>query len=241
MKEAQRENLKKNKQDFLKLSPINNIDNGYSNRNVLQEKNFNYDSNKQYLEPNRLSYQNKNHLSSLKNAKTIEESLIKIQVNSNKKSVMNPRISDDCLASKEKLNFEDNYYENNYYDNNNQMNINDTSNIFSIPTNQNYEYIPDVYNENKLQHDYNDDLAMIEYSSKISIHNLNKHEDNRNDQYMYDKYGNPKTLHLYRKLGSEEISKIKPENRNRMAMRETQNPFINFFKSILQKFGCSEN
>jgi hypothetical protein len=92
--------------------------------------------------------------------------------------------------------------------------------------------ISEFLGDQRFEHDHNDELAMIEYSSGSDI-KRKKHRRERSYR------ANPR-MHMYRSLNSEEISHIRPENRHRMAMRETRNPIMQFFKLILIKLGCSE-
>ena len=89
----------------------------------------------------------------------------------------------------------------------------------------------------KTSHEYNDELTMMKYSSHqfgSKKKKFNGFRENSNEGPL------KRNLHMYREIDSEEISNIRLENRNRMAMRETQNPILQFFKLILVKLGCSE-
>ena len=84
----------------------------------------------------------------------------------------------------------------------------------------------------RFEHDQNDELALLEYSSGSNIKKKKK---------IRGSYRGSTRMHMYRRMGSEETSHIRLENRNRMSRRETRNPISEFFKAILVKFGCSEN
>lgn len=85
----------------------------------------------------------------------------------------------------------------------------------------------------RFAHDQNDELALLEYSSGNNIKKKKKK--------IRGSYRGSTRMHMYRRMGSEETSNIRLENRNRMARRETRNPISEFLKMILVKFGCSEN
>jgi len=95
------------------------------------------------------------------------------------------------------------------------------------------EEISEFISNPRFVHDHNDELALVEYSSGSDI----KQKNNR----KLARYNPNPRMHMYRRLGSEEVSQIRLENRNRMARRETQNPLMQFFRMILIKFGCSDH
>ena len=84
----------------------------------------------------------------------------------------------------------------------------------------------------RFNHDQNDELALLEYSSCIDIKKKSR---------IRDSYQGGSRMHMYRRLESEETSNIRLENRNRMSRRETENPISQFLRLILVKFGCSEH
>lgn len=79
----------------------------YKQNNILKDKDFNFELNQEYLQSRSLAYQSKDLYCSLKNAKAIEESLMKAQnKSSSKHSSRFNKKSNDYTPQKLKTNLE---------------------------------------------------------------------------------------------------------------------------------------
>lgn len=229
LREAKKENSKKTKQDSFNFSSHQTKTNVNFNRNVLCDKDFNFDLDQEFLASRALAYQSKDLMYSLKNAKSIEKSLMKIKTDSDKKYPVGSKSSRTYHPSHEQSEFRRNY-------NPNHNSMNSPSNNFNMGTNYYNQPLPEYYTRNRAGHIYETEMETRSYYNKGPSENLHRYG---NGDYIIDQYQETNEEELQRRSKLNEISKMK--NEDNMSLPKTKNPFLNFFRSILEQFGCSGN
>ena len=190
-------------------------------REILQNKDFNFELGQEFLESRHVAYQSKDLKHSLRNAKQVEKTLMQLQLGDSPETFARPSPDSPLLPS-----FPKNEVVPFFHASKNKFS--DSSNSFGKDSSS----VSELLGQPRFEHDLNDELVLAEYSSGSDI------KSKRRRQRPYE--GGAR-MHLYRRADSEEVSNIRLENRNRMARRETQNPLMQFFKLILVKLGCSDH
>ena len=192
---------------------------------VLRNKDFNFDLGQEFLESRHVAYQSKDLKYSLKNAREVEKTLMGLNLDDSDSG--GPRLTPEKPETRV-LPVPSFPREPNSFLLASQNKFSGSSN--SVNGDQQMVHF---LGHPRFEHDQNDDLALVEFNSGSDIKSK-KHRRPRNYR------ANPR-LHMYRSINSDEVSGIRPENRHRMAVRETRNPLMQFFKMILIKLGCSDH
>lgn len=203
---------------------------------LLKNRDFNFELGQEFLESRYVAYQSKDLKYSLKNAKQIEKSLMQLKLDDSDQSTSSLEITKES-GSEAKTS--KNYPLPSFPTQSKRPLLQASKNKFSNSTNtasgpnsqQNMNDISEFMMDSRFEHDRNDELALVDFSSGSKI---------KGNREIKSYKSNPR-MHMYRSVNSDEVSQIRLENRNRMARRETRNPLMQFFKMILIKFGCSDH
>lgn len=208
---------------------------------LLGNRDFNFELGQEFLESRYVAYQSKDLKHSLRNAKQIERSLMQLKLDDSDASRAPLRLTPESGSGSDTGIRQKNFQLPSFPSRSKGPLLQASKNKFSNSTNTVSEQtsqrdtndISEFVMDSRFEHDRNDELALIEFSSGSQ---LKAGRDGRVISYR----ANPR-MHMYRSIHSDEVSQIRLENRNRMAHRETRNPLMQFFRMILIKFGCSDH